>query len=163
MFADLLSTPGAGGLVAAGAFYAGMSLLVTGPLVGERMIERLDWTADCERSLAAPTVQSSQDTIGGECHILLGSLFGRDAVDFCRRNSRELESWSNLAKRLVRAPRVAPPRSTCACAVREVLDSRRTEFALHAGSLRLITPRPVRELRGELNGALSSSACQRRP
>lgn len=161
MLTDLISVPGAGGIAAAGILYAGFSLLVAGPLVGERMIERSGWAATCERGLTSSTSQKlAQGTIGGECQILLGPFFGKEGVQFCQRNSRDLESWSDLAKRFAQAPRAPASQSICACAVREVLENRRSEFALHAGSMRLISPRPLRNLKDELSGA--SVACQRR-
>lgn len=161
MLTDVLSIPGVGGIAAAGALYTGFSLLVAGPLVGERMIERSGWTAQCERGLgASSTHHPTQSTISGECQNLLGPFFGTDGRDFCQRNGQELEGLAQLVRRFGQARRTVTPQSICACAAHEVLDNRRNEFALHAGSMRLISPRPVRNLHSELSGA--AAACGRK-
>ncbi len=163
MIADLTSVPGVGGIAAAGVLYAGLSLFVTGPLVGERLIERSGWGPRCERGFAAsipPNVP--QSTTSRDCSTLLGTIFGSDGLAFCHRHGAQLDAAGDLVKRYAPGPRGPALQSACACAVRETLDHRRTDFALHAGALRLVTPRPVRDLEGELKGALDSSACQRR-
>lgn len=160
MLADVLSIPGAGGLAAAALLYGGVSLFVTGPLVGERTIERSGWQAACGRGITQSAPLGFDATT--DCSALLGLMFGSDGIAFCRRHGETLGS----ARRMINGLASSHPStsgSACGCAVREVLDSRRSEFTLHAGSMRLMTPRPLRDLDAELRGALASPPCSGRP
>ncbi|MCW2308837.1 hypothetical protein [Rhodobium gokarnense] len=76
--------------------------------------------------------------------------------------TQTLEAAQN-AKRAVRKKRMdyAASRagSRCDCAVTMTLEKRRTDFALYAGTLRLVVPRSVKSLQSELKSALNSPEC----
>ena len=170
---DLSSLPVSAGLVLGLILYAGVSLFGTGPLVGERLIERVDWDAQCHRELVADLkarTPSAPPVPKLGCRSVFGGLFGRDGQRLCERHGdfalpgldqlaahrRRLEEQRR--QRLQRA--AARTGSQCRCAANLTLEKRRTAFALHTGSLRLMTPAPVRDLRHELTASLADPLCR---
>lgn len=177
MFGENGSLPITGSALLMVILYALISLFVTGPLVGERMVEKLDWGAQCARNIRAeleaiePPILSTPK-LG--CNEAFGWMFGREGAQFCNRHgnmfsdnpvNRMLESAEN-AQRAAQQQRMnfAASRagSRCECAVTTTLESRRIPFALHAGSARLITPSSVRLLESDLVSSLNTPACAMR-
>ena len=177
MFADNGSLPITGGALLAAALYAGTSLFITGPLVGERMVAKLDWDAQCVRNIRAeleaiePPIVSTP-RLG--CNEMFGWMFGAEGTQFCNRHgnifsdnplNRMLEGADN-AQREAQQRRMdyAASRagSRCECAVTTTLETRRIPFAIHAGSVRLITPSSVRLLESDLASSLNTPACAMR-
>lgn len=165
-----LQSPASGGSVTAwAAIYAALSLYVTGPLVGERTIDRLGWMDNCSRALtqrAAPTAPS-QNMPELNCQGLLGWM-GDQGRAFCQhygnpalpdiRGLKDLESphRSNAERWLGLSEESS---SKCQCAANVTLSRERVAFALYAGSARLISPAPVRTLSQELETSLNSAVC----
>lgn len=163
-----------GGLFAMGAIYALISMFVTGPLIGERMVEKLDWAAKCER-LISHEIASAEDTVAPAprfgCDDLLGTLFGREGSEFCdyyggafENNpiTESLEAASNVqreAQQLRRELAASRAGSRCECAVTTTLEDRRVQLAIYGGSARLVTPPSIKLLGSELEVNLSSTAC----
>jgi hypothetical protein len=170
MLADLASIPGAGGLAAAGILYAGVSLFVTGPLVAERSIDKSRWVQHCVRQAKATTQPpATSHRPGLDCTAIFGAIYGSEGAAYCARHGGALalpfamldglaaQPGETLRRRA--ADQAARVQSACTCAVAIVMETRRMDFALHAGTARLVTPMPVRGLTGELDRALSSPAC----
>lgn len=174
MFGENGSLPITGGALLAVLLYGATSLFVTGPLVGERMVEKLEWGAQCTRHLRAEVEAAEPPArimpqLG--CNELLGSMFGQEGAWFCARHgsrftdnpvSRMLDATDRTAraaqqKRMHHAASKAGSR--CECAVTTTLEARRVPFAIHAGSARLITPSSVRLLESELVSSLNTPAC----
>jgi hypothetical protein len=177
MFGENGSLPITGGVLLAAALYAGISLFVTGPLVGERMVAKLDWGAQCARQIRAeveaiePPILSTPK-LG--CNEMFGFMFGAEGAQFCNRHgnmfsdnpvNRMMEGADN-AQREAQQRRMdyAASRagSRCECAVTTTLETRRTSFALLAGSARLITPPSIRLLESDLVSSLNTPACAMR-
>ena len=157
-----------GSVTAWAAIYVVISLYVTGPLVGERTIERLGWIENCSRALthrAAPS--PSQKTPPINCQALLGWM-GDKAQSFCQHyGNPTLPDIGGLAE-LQTANRSNAERwlglnddnaSQCHCAVNVTLSRERVAFALYAGSARVMSPSPVRTLSQELETSLNSAVC----
>lgn len=171
MLPDSSGLPLGGGLVLGLAAYAAASLFVTGQVIGERMIERSDWAEQC-RALVRADIEAQQPAVPPvpevDCEKLtggFGGLFGVDMRAICKmpgvgdafdapRRLREAE-----AARISRA--VAGAASRCDCAASLTLEEERIVFALHAGSVRLITPQPVKALEARLTRALHAPQCRR--
>lgn len=160
---DLQSLPAKGGTLLALVLYGGLSLLVTGPLVGERMIVKSGWLAQCpalieadaqQRSTPLPQAAINCDAVvdllapemRGLCSPLDDILVGID------QQRRDLE-----AQRLARA--TAGATSRCSCAAALVLEENRTALGLHVGALRQITPHGVKTLTYQLESALTAPSC----
>lgn len=167
-----LQSPASGGSVTAwAAIYAALSLYVTGPLVGERTIDRLGWMDNCSRALtqrATPT-EPSQNMPPLNCQGVLGWM-GDQARAFCQHygnptlpdirgltlessHRSDAERWLGLRDE---------NSSKCQCAANVTLSRERVAFALYAGSARLISPAPVRTLSQELETSLNSAVCNGR-
>jgi len=172
MFPDNTGLPAGGGPLIAALLYIGASMYATGPLLGERLIEKSNWQAHCQtaqRSRMTASQPKPQFQPRLDCRSLFG-WFGKDGEAFCQRyggqfklpfqaqidaHRKRLESY--WRKRFTSA--ASKINSQCDCAAAVVLEKRRTDFAIHAGSLRLITPLAIRNLDAELNSALFSPQC----
>lgn len=173
MFQDASGLPVAGGALAAALLYAGVSVFVTGPVIGARTIEKSDWSGQCARHIRAE-IEADEPAprklpkIG--CSAIFG-LFGQAGSEYCRVHGHYFDNnvltqtleAAEKAKAAARKKRMefAASRagSRCECAVTLTLERRRTEFALYAGTLRLVTPHSVGALSSELKSALNSSSC----
>lgn len=169
---DMSNLPLSGGLLGAATLYAGLSLFVTGPLIGERMVEKFGWANTCaahvqanaeaQRAEAAPVPRL-------DCGALLGSFLGRDGAKLCAAYGPLLDpigraqDAAEAAKRSFDRQRLehaaAGVANRCECASATTLENRRVALALHAGSARLITPPSIRTLRSDLMMSLASPAC----
>lgn len=171
MFDSFNQLPVSGGTLMAGALYVGASMFVTGPLVGERVIAKSGWAQTCRSELHAdietrrtpPREMPSLDcrSIAGAFLPQLNELcdyygnfdFGglaSSVIQAKERAKREMED-----RRLARA--AAQSGSRCACAA--ALVSQDSAWAIHAGSLRLITPPAIKQLNAELLQALHTPRC----
>jgi len=174
MFQEPGGLPLAGGMVLAGLIYAGISLFVTGPVIGERMIARSNWGPRCAAGIQAgarreePAVPQLPN-VG--CMELFGGWFGRAGAEYCGVHGHLFEN--NPVNKALGAARDARRRaqqkrmdyaasnatSRCECAVTTTLEARRIPLALYAGTLRLVTPPPVRRLDSDLKAALNAPGC----
>lgn len=170
MFQDILGLPVTGGALLAGAAYAALSVFVTGPLVAERTIDKSGWAQHCARHAKAsvsPPPATPRPNL--DCAAIIGTLYGREGAAFCARHGNALALPFGMLGALAHQPvdalqrraadQAARAESACGCAMAVVLEARRVDFAIHAGSARLITPMPVRDLPAELARARSSSVC----
>jgi hypothetical protein len=168
---DFSGLPFSGGILLAGLIYAGASMLITGPTIGERVIEKSDWLPRCERVLQETIILENPAPVSTprpDCSSLLGALFGADGAEFCGAYSGLLSPLTdqierqerNLAEANQKRIELAASRSTsrCSCAENMALENR-IPWALYAGSFRLVTPSAVRNLDGQLMSALSSPLC----
>ncbi len=168
---DFSGLPFSGGIVIAGLIYAGASMLITGPTIGERVIEKSNWAPRCERVLQETTILENPAPVPAplpDCSSLLGALFGADGAEFCgayggllspltsQIEAQERKLADANQKRIELA--ASQSASRCSCAQTLVLEDR-TSWALYAGSFRLVTPSAVRNLDGQLMSALSSPVC----
>lgn len=174
MFGESGNLPLAGGALMAALLYAGVSLFVTGPLVGERMVAKMDWPAQCAGHIRAAIeadqpVQTAIPKLG--CDEMIGIWFGAEGDRFCARHgdvfannpiNKTLQAAED-AKREAQKRRIeyAASRagSRCECAVTTTLENRRVPLALYAGSARLITPPSVKLIGSDLVSSLNSPAC----
>lgn len=165
---DFGSMPVTGGVLAAGLLYAGVSLFVTGPLVGERMTAKMDWAGQCAAHIKAEVDRSADlamPTLG--CNELFGVWLGREGAQLCGAFEdspigQTLQSVEN-AKRDAQKRRfdyaASRAGSRCECAVTMTLENRRVPFAIYAGSARMITPPSVRLLESDLISSLNNPSC----
>ncbi len=177
MFGDGNNLPVGGSIVLAAAAYAAISAFVTGPLVAERTIERGGWGSSCranlkDRLLAEENASAPEmDVLPRlDCNSLLG-LFGAEGQQACRRHGNfefRLPGMDQLEARQKQMRKIRQRRldaaignvaSRCACAAALTLESRRIPFAIYAGSARLLTPAPVKNLPNELEASLRSPLC----
>jgi hypothetical protein len=174
MFGEFSGLRIAGSTFAAGLFYAGLSLFVTGPLIGERLVAKINWAGQCARFIEAearaaePSV-SSVPALG--CNQIFGAFLGRDGQDFCAVHGDLIDKnpFAGMLNQAADAERRAQEQrfewaasqssSRCECAVTTALESERVDLAVHAGSGRLITPPSVRTLHSDLVTALNTPAC----
>ena len=173
MIFDAQSMPATGGTFMAAALYAAVSLFITGPVVGERMIIKSGWAAHCpaliERNVA---VSEAPDMPMPElgCDAIFG-WFGPDGQEYCDRHgdyidanplSRMIDDAARQ-KRALQAMRydhaTAGATSRCDCAASVALEENRTGLALYAGSLRLIAPHGVKTLQSGVERALTNPIC----
>ena len=170
---DTPQLPLTGGTLVACAAYSAVSLLVTGPIVGERTIEKAGWSRQCEAGLEAEiTAQrpapriiprtDCQSILGGWmpelgrlCRDLGNPDFGGPAADLLREQERLRQEAEE--QRVANAAARSGTRCSCAAAV--FVEEQRLSLALYAGSARLITPAPIKDLQSELTRALHGPAC----
>jgi hypothetical protein len=174
MFGENGSLPVTGSVFLAVLLYALVSLFVTGPLVGERMIARMDWPAQCAAHIRAG-VEAGQSPVSTMprvgCNEMFGFLFGAEGMQFCARHGESFENnpinraldAAETAKREAQQKRLdyAASRagSQCECAVTTTLENRRVPLAIHAGSARLVTPPSIKLLESDLITSLNGPAC----
>lgn len=144
--------------------YIGASLYVSGPLIAERTIERSGWDTGCETAQEAYSSGREPALPSFDCHSLLGWL-GPSGRELCDRHGTALLNLPALVRQTQFGTHAPPDeqternRSRCACAVNATLEQNRTAFAVYAGSVRLITPAAVRNLRTALSSSLHSRTC----
>lgn len=169
MLFDPLSFSNAGGAVLGVAAYAGLSFFITGPMVGERLIEKAGWTARCPelvRASAAQSRPSLQPRPSLDC-AALGHVIGQEGArlcglvnplirgDFIDDGTEALHAFDRgKAERLA-----AQAADSCECAATLTARELQGDLALHAGTLRLVTPRPVRTLENTLQRSLGAPIC----
>lgn len=173
MFQDAGNLPIAGGALVAAILYAGVSIFVTGPLVGERTIMKSDWPRICQSEIRAE-LELSQPISPAlprmDCNSIMGGFFGRDGQAWCNAYGGSfqmpfagtLEAIEGQKRDLQnRRLELAASRTAtrCDCAASAVLETERTSFALYAGSLRLVSPPAVKNLSSGLRSALSLPHC----
>ncbi len=170
------SLPVAGGTFLAGLLYAGVSMFITGPMIGERMVERLEWGSQCARYIEAEHADAEAPVSVApkiDCNSIF-MIFGREGEEFCAVHgdtidnnpiSKSIEAAEN-AKRELQSKRMelAAERadSRCDCAVSTTLEQRRVQFAVFAASARAIEPTSVRMLESDLVTSLNSAPCAMR-
>lgn len=172
MALDPNSLPFSGGIILAGLIYAGASILITGPTIGERVIAKSDWLPRCERALHETIQLENPAPVSApkpNCQNLLGAFFGSDGQALCGQLNGLLNPITSQIeeqeRRLAEANRnriaLAASRSSsrCTCAENVVLEDR-VPWALYVGSFRLVTPSAVRNLDEQLMSALSSPFCK---
>lgn len=177
MFGDSSNLPIGGGILLSALLYGAMAVFITGPLVAERTIERGGWQAQCradlkdalvaEESVSAPAADVLPRF---DCDSLLG-MFGAEGRQICRRHGNfefrlpgmdQLEARRKQLREIKRRrleTAIGNVASRCACAAALTLETRRIPFAIYAGSARLITPAPVKNLSNELEASLRSPLC----
>jgi len=177
MFGDGNNLPVGGSILLAAVAYAAISAFVTGPLVAERTIERGGWQAQCRADLKDHLLAEESASAPApdifprfDCDSLLG-LFGAEGRQICRRygnpnfrlpgmdqvEARQKQMREIRRRRLDVA--ISNVASRCDCAAALTLETRRIPFAIYAGSARLITPAPVKNLSNELKASLRSPLC----
>lgn len=171
---DMNALPVSGGIVVAGLLWVGTSLFVTGPLIGDRIIEKkVNWSSQCAGHIRAEIAADEPEPAAIPkfgCNAIFG-FYGRAGADYCRVHghlfdnnilTEALDATQN-AKRAAHRKRmeyaVSRAGSRCACAATTTLERRRTDFALVAGTLRLVVPRSVKSVESELKSALNSPRC----
>ncbi|XWN32088.1 MAG: hypothetical protein ROR55_02940 [Devosia sp.] len=169
---DVSNMP-AGGPVVAIIAYCLVATFVTGPVVATRTIQSSGWETNCQTALAVEIEESATPDLQlGDvgCNTLFGMLGDRGAA-LCRVHGekinnlpplqmvRELEARKAELERRRMDRAIAKSGSRCSCAENLISEGRRLQWALHAGSARLITPTPIRNLEAELAAALHSPSC----
>ncbi len=175
MFGENGTLPITGGAVLAAALYAGVSLFVTGPLIGERMVAKMNWAGQCAGNIRAEVEAQEPDTSTTlprfGCNELFGLLHGDAGMRFCSKHGHVF--YDNPINRTIdkveRAKREAQRKrmeyaasragSRCDCAVTTTLENRRVPFAIYAGTARLITPSSIKLLASDLTTSLNTPAC----
>jgi hypothetical protein len=174
MFGENGSLPITGGAVLAVALYAGVSLFVTGPLIGGRMVEKMDWAGQCAGQIRAevearePEASATLPRLGCE---IFGVWHGEAGMSFCAKHGHVFEDnpVNRTIERLERAKREAQQKrmdyaasraaSRCDCAVTTTLENRRVSFAIYAGTARLVSPPSIIALGSDLATSLNTPAC----
>lgn len=164
---DTQGLPLGGGVVIGVIAYGLLSLFITGPMVANRTIEKSEWEASCTANLSNAVRRDHQEQ-------MLPEMFNCRAI--ARKfdpASQELCGLFDMLTAPVEAERRRLQRfaeeraknalsgvgSTCSCAVTLAIEEERMSFALHAGSLRTITPEPVSRLNATLDTAVRSPKC----
>lgn len=168
--------PVTGGVVLTALAYGAIALFVTGPLVGERMIAKSNWEEQCQSGLVRASEERAMDSLPVipdlGCDSVFGTLFGQEGNAFCRKHGGQFgrlpfldqlevqkrRAEERIRRQLENASHEA--QSRCSCAVAKALQDERTSLAITAGSLRLVTPRSVREFPAALQSALGSDQCK---
>lgn len=170
---DFSNTPISGGLVFGLIGYAAISAFITGPIIGERTIKKSNWDQQC-KAIIQTQLEADRPlpefTPKMDCNSILG-LFGTQGRQVCRQYGnpelklpmldqlREFQQRKNTfqAKRLSLA--VSQAGSRCDCAISLTLEKRRMPLAIYAGTARLVTPPPIKNISSELLSALNSPQC----
>lgn len=168
---DTTNLPIGGGFLMAGLAYVGISMFVTGPVVGERTIAKSGWNARCQTALhseLAANQSTPQFTPKIGCETIFG-FYGEQGKAFCRRyggqfklpfldqlEQHKLKLHELKRKRLAVA--ASQTGSRCSCAVSVTL-ANRTPWAIYAGSIRLVMPPAIKNLNSELMTSLRSTYC----
>ncbi len=163
-----------GRLFAFGAAYALISLFITGPVIGERMVAKIGWAAQCQRLInnevaAQQPVVKPTPKLG--CNDIFGTLFGREGSDFCSYYGPMLDEnpitqsidaaadAQREAEAMRRELAVSRASTRCECAVTTTLEDRRVPLAIYGGSARLVTPPSIRLLASDLEVNLNGPDC----
>jgi hypothetical protein len=170
---DTTNLPIGGSVILAGAVYVATSLFITGPLVAKRTIDlKSNWNAICERNLKAEiSERRSPPKIipRTDCQSILGQ-FMPELGQLCRQYGnpdfggystqllRQQERLRQQAEERRLAKLATQSGSRCECAASAV--SQNKDWALTAGSLRLVSPPSTNvNLKSELTHALNSPRC----
>lgn len=169
---DINTLPVSGGVIAAALVWAGASAFVLGPMVAERSAQKIGWQADCEQrvvsDIKANAPAANEGTVLG-CKDVLGALppdynrlmkglgFGAACTLLDKTNEQKRRVADLKRLRLERA--AAEAGSRCSCAVSHLTVSKRWEFALAAGSARIVVPSSVADIRASLLQSLASPSC----
>ena len=169
---DTHSLPISGSIVIAGLLYIGASVFITGPLVAKRTIDKSGWNTMCVSQLQAeidtqrtpPKSLPSTDCqtlfgwwtpeVGELCQAFGNPDFGGPEVRALKEQEQRRQQLEN--QRLAQAAAQTGARCYCAAAV----VAKETVWAIHAGSLRLISPPEVTQLSATLTGALNAPQCR---
>lgn len=162
-----------GGTVAVAAIaYVAFSGTVSGPEIGNRMIEQSGWPARCETTIReeimsrAPTAYQ-EPKIG--CEMTFGLVVPN--ANFCDRHQDFtlehplIDMVFDQHRRVVEADRARVAAradkagSQCSCAHQMFLEERRWDLALYVGSAGLVTPPALNDLDASLSHALRSPHC----
>lgn len=167
---DFSTLPISGGIIVAGALWAGVSAFALGPLVADRMTEISGWSASCEamldNSVTSQTPQPPPRPPVG-CNELMG-LFGNGADQLCGQGGDAIFNLLTIdplvaqkeaarqreRARLDRIAELAPSRCSCAA---KLVGADRVRWGLYAGSARIIGGSD--DLLADLTHALHSPAC----
>lgn len=167
------SLPFGGSVTIAGVIYVGTSLLVSGPFIGERMIELSGWDKQCQSIIHSElTANQPAPSFSPQisCNSILGMWMGSQGKAWCARYGdrliNPLGDQLNAQRRRVEelnrrrlSNAVSKTTSRCSCAANLALETNRTAFALHAGSIRLVNPSAVKHLQSTLVTALNAPLC----
>ena len=168
MLQDMLTLPTTGGALLAGAAYAALSVFVTGPLVAERTIDKSGWPGRCASQGLTAAMPEPPQASSRLCGDTLGAVYGKDGEAFCARYGDSLTRAFDLLGSLpgqyradtrAKAAEQAAAGSRCLCATQTVLGERQIDFAIYAGTARLVSPLSVRSLDAELTRAFHAPAC----
>lgn len=170
---DTSNLPISGGVILAAVLYAGASFFGTGQVIADRTIKTSNWGATCQSALRVEiSTRREPETFipRTDCRSLLGGLFpelGRlcdqygnpDMSGGVTATLREQERQRRAREDRRIALAASQTGSKCDCAA-SVVTQDRLNWALFAGSARLISPISVTEnLNSELTRALHSSHC----
>jgi len=173
---DTSNLPISGGVILAATLYAGVSFFGTGQVIATRTIENSAWGAMCQSALRAEiSTRREPATIipRTDCNSLLGGLmpelgalcnqygnpdFGGGTANMLREQERQRREAED--RRIDLAASQTGSRCDCASAV---VSQNRLDWAILAGSARLISPPAVTDnLNAELTRALNSPNCAQR-
>ena len=170
---DATGLPIGGSLFVVVAGYAAVSLMVSGPTLGGRIIERDGWMGRCEKAIVRSATQDKPELKSvpqiPDCNSIMSLFAGKDGRALCRvvgplfenpvagqikrQNRKLVDAYNNrIAKGAANAG------SMCACSVHVVLQDR-VPWAVYAGSLRLVKMSELDNLDARLTAALSSPLC----
>lgn len=167
------SAPISGGIFLVGVAYVASAMLLTGPTVGQRVIEKSNFVPRCEQAIVM-NIQSDTPEFEivptlPDCNSVMGLFLGAESSEMCdllkpfMRNpvARQIEAQNRRLtdahnQRINEAATRA--NSTCTCAVFVQLQDR-VPWALYAGSFRIHVPSEIRNLDAELFAALNSPVC----
>lgn len=170
MFDNGSNLPISGGVIIASLLYAGTSMFVLGPLVAESTIEKSGWNTSCETGVRANIeAQRSPPKFipKTDCRSTIGAFipelatlcnqygnpdFGGPKAGLLRQQERLRQEAENRRLNLA----ASKSGSQCDCAAALVAQS---HWAIHAGSLRMITPPQINTLSSELTRALNTPHC----
>ncbi|MBL4759225.1 MAG: hypothetical protein JKY32_16855 [Rhizobiales bacterium] len=171
MFENGNGLPVNGGVIVAGLIYVGVSMFVTGPVVGERTIARSGWDQQCKAALKSEIVaQAPAPTFTPRlnCNAVMG-LFGTQGQALCRQYGERLLPFANQLNELQSRKQalqqrrmslaISQSKNRCDCAAALTLEQARVPLALYAGSIRMVTPPAIKNLKSELISALRSPRC----
>jgi hypothetical protein len=140
------------------------------PLIAKRMAELSGWDQQCQALVTEQAELERPETDGmaiprcGDLGTVFGPEFGKlcetiEQLPPVRQARRKLERVEELnARRYELATDGAA--SKCCCAVSVMIEQRRLDWAIYAGTLRTITPAPVANIQSELRMALGSPWCK---
>ena len=148
---------------------AAFSAYVSGPLIVDRMSQKMNWVSDCikiierEIKLSAPQ-QPAMPQIS--CDSML-NMAGRDWGNLARtfgldQACKAVEFQADLEKQITQeklSAKISAAPSACECAVSHTIDEKRGSIALHAASARLVTPLAIQNLKTEFMTSLNSPTC----
>lgn len=171
MFEQNTSLPISGGVILSALVYTGTCLFGLGPLLGERTIKKSSWIESCKTGLQKQieAKRTPRKVIPKtDCRSMVGWLMPELSQLCTQYGNPDLAGpFGGLQEQQERLRKQAEDKrlsaiaaqsgSRCQCAASIVAQD--YAWALHAGSLRLITPPQIQNLNAELNRALYSPHC----